>query len=149
MDFNKLTIKSQEAIAAAQELARRRGNPEIYPEHLLLALLDQELFAGWQGLRAEAEQKLASRPTASGSQAVPQTSVAFRQVLDRADEERAKLEDEYVSTEHLFLALEPMPRDEILAWIKEVRGGQRVTTQDPEGTYQALAKFGRDLTEAA
>ena len=53
MDFNKLTIKSQEAVAAAQELARRRGNPEIYPEHLLLALLDQELFADWQGLRAE------------------------------------------------------------------------------------------------
>ena len=55
MDFNKLTIKSQEAVAAAQELARRRGNPEIYPEHLLLALLDQELFADWQHLRAEAE----------------------------------------------------------------------------------------------
>ena len=62
MDFNKLTIKSQEAVAAAQELARRRGNPEIYPEHLLLALLDQELFADWQGLRAEAEQKLAGAP---------------------------------------------------------------------------------------
>jgi ATP-dependent Clp protease ATP-binding subunit ClpA len=74
MDFNKLTIKSQEAIAGAQELARRRGNPEIYPEHLLLSLLDQELFADWQGLRADAEQKLAARPTASGSQAMPQTS---------------------------------------------------------------------------
>ncbi len=68
MDFNKLTVKSQEAVAAAQELARRRGNPEIYPEHLLLALLDQELFADWQHLRAEAEQKLASRPAASGGQ---------------------------------------------------------------------------------
>ena len=69
MDFNKLTIKSQEAVAAAQELARRRGNPEIYPEHLLLALLDQELFADWQHLRADAEQKLAARPTASGGAA--------------------------------------------------------------------------------
>ena len=68
MDFNKLTVKGQEAIAAAQELARRRGNPEVYPEHLLLALLDQELFADWQGLRAEAEQKLAGRPSASGAE---------------------------------------------------------------------------------
>jgi ATP-dependent Clp protease ATP-binding subunit ClpB len=149
MDFNKLTIKSQEAVAAAQEDARRRGNPEIYPEHLLLALLDQELFADWQGLRADAEQKLAVRPTASGAQTMPQTSKAFAEVLDRADRERAKLEDDYISTEHLFLALAPVPREEILAWIRKVRGGQRVTSQDPEGTYQALAKFGRDLTEAA
>ena len=150
MDFNKLTIKSQEAVAAAQELARRRGNPEIYPEHLLLALLDQELFGDWQGLRADAEQKLAARPSASGAENLqPQVSNAFSKVLDKADKERAQLEDDYVSTEHLFLALEPMPRDEILAWIKKVRGGQRVTSQDPEGSYQALEKFGRDLTEAA
>ena len=149
MDFNKLTIKSQEAVAAAQELARRRGNPEIYPEHLLLALLDQELFADWQRLRADAEQKVAARPSASGGQQLPQISSAFRQVLDRADKERAQLEDDYISSEHLFLALEPAPREEILQWIKTVRGGQRVTSQDPEGSYQALAKFGRDLTEAA
>src|SRR5204862_104265 len=149
MDFNKLTIKSQEAIAAAQEDARRRGNPEIYPEHLLLALLDQDLFADWQGLRADAEQRLAAHPTASGAQTMAQTSTSFRDVLDRADRERAQLEDDYTSTEHLFLALEPVPREEILAWIKKVRGGQRVTTQDPEGTYQALSKFGRDLTAAA
>jgi ATP-dependent Clp protease ATP-binding subunit ClpB len=149
MDFTKLTIKSQEAIAAAQERARREGNPEIYPEHLLLALLEQELFADWQHLRAEVEEKLAARPTASGAQTLPQASSSFRQVLDGADRERAQLEDDYVSSEHLFLALEPAPRDEILAWIKQVRGGQRVTSQDPEGTYQALEKFGRDLTEAA
>src|SRR2546428_13486364 len=66
MDFNKLTVKSQEAVAAAQELARRRGNPEITPDHLLLALLDQELFADWQGLRADAEQKLAKLPAVQG-----------------------------------------------------------------------------------
>src|SRR4051794_16682915 len=149
MDFNKLTIKSQEAVTAAQELARRRGNPEIYPEHLLLALLDQELFADWQQLRASAEAKLASRPSASGGQQLPQTSSAFRQGLDRADTERAQLEDDFISSEHLFLALEPAPREEILAWIKTVRGGQRVTSQDPEGSYKALQKFGRDLTEAA
>jgi len=149
VDFNKLTIKSQEAIAAAQELARRRGNPEIYPEHLLLSLLDQELFADWQGLRADAEQKLAARPSASGAQTVPQTSTSFRELLDRADKERAQLEDDYVSTEHLFLALQPVPRDEILAWIKQVRGNQRVTSQNPETTYQSLEKYGRDLTALA
>jgi ATP-dependent Clp protease ATP-binding subunit ClpB len=149
MDFNRLTIKAQEAIAAAQELARRRGNPEIYPEHLLAALLDQELFADWQGLRAEAEQKLASRPAASGATNVqPRISNSLQKVLDDAESQQKKLEDDYVSTEHLFLALEPVPRDEILAWIKKVRGGQRVTSQDPEGSYQALEKFGRDLTEA-
>ena len=150
MDFNKLTIKSQEAVAAAQELARRRGNPEIYPEHLLLALLDQELFADWQGLRADAEQRLAGRPSATGAaNNQPRSSNALEQVLDAADRERTRLEDDYVSSEHLFLALEPVPRDEILAWIKKIRGGQRVTSQDPEGSYQALEKFGRDLTEAA
>src|SRR5689334_14051979 len=149
MDFNKLTIKSQEAVAAAQELARRRGNPELHPEHLLLALLDQELFADWQGLRAEAEQKLGALPAVQGSTQQPGISIRFSKVLDRADEERKRLEDDYVSTEHLFLALEPVPREEILQWIKQIRGSRRVTSQDPEGTYQALSKFGRDLTEAA
>jgi ATP-dependent Clp protease ATP-binding subunit ClpB len=150
MDFNRLTIKSQEAVAAAQELARRRGNPEIYPEHLLLALLEQDLFTDWQGLRAEAEEKLAQRPSVSGAtNNQPHISNALQNVLDDADFERAQLEDDYVSTEHLFLALEPVPREDILAWIRQVRGGQRVTSQDPEGSYQALEKFGRDLTEAA
>ncbi len=149
MDFNKLTIKAQEAVAAAQELARRRANPEITPDHLLLALLDQDLFTDWRALRAEAEQKLAALPTAQGGQQQPNVSAAFSRVLDRADDERRKLEDDYVSTEHLFLAIEPVPRAEIVAWIEKVRGGQRVTSQDPEGSYQALEKFGRDLTEAA
>jgi ATPases with chaperone activity, ATP-binding subunit len=134
MDFNKLTVKSQEAIAAAQELARRLGHPELYPEHLLLALLDQPLFAEWQGLRAAAEEKLASRPTVQGGQQQPGVSAAFSKVLDTADEERAKLEDEYISTEHLFLALDVVPRDEALAWVKRIRGSQRVTSQNqPRG----------------
>jgi ATP-dependent Clp protease ATP-binding subunit ClpB len=149
MDFNKLTIKSQEAVATAQDLARRRGNPELTPDHLLVALLDQELFADWGGLRAEAEQKLDKLASVQGGQQQPTASAAFSRVLDDAEDERRKLEDDYISTEHLFLALEPVPRDEILAWIKKVRGGQRVTSQDPEGSYQALNKFGRDLTEAA
>src|SRR3954470_5603954 len=149
MDFNKLTIKSQEAVAAAQDLARRRGNPEITPDHLLLALLDQDLFTDWQGLRADAERKLASLPSIQGGQQQPGASAAFSRVLDAADRERTRLDDEYISTEHLFLALEPLPRREIEAWIERVRGGQRVTTQDPEGSYHALEKFGRDLTDAA
>src|SRR6266566_417292 len=126
MDFQKLTIRSQEAVAAAQDIARRRGNPEIAPDHLLLALLDQELFTDWQQLRPEAEQRVEALPSVQGGAQQPNASAAFARVLDRADEERARLEDDYISTEHLFLALEPVPRDEILAWIKQIRGGQRV-----------------------
>src|SRR4051794_17504321 len=153
MDFNKLTIKAQEAVAAAQELARRRGNPELYPEHLLLALLDQELprelvpDAG--ALRAQAEAALAQKPRIEGSQQQPGVSAAFSNVLDRAFDEAKKLEDDYVAAQHLLLALDVVPRDELLAKIAEVTAGRRVTSNDPEGSYQALSKFGRDLTEAA
>jgi ATP-dependent Clp protease ATP-binding subunit ClpB len=155
MDFNRLTVKSQEAIAAAQELARRRGNPEIHPEHLLRALLDQELPQTLLGeraaeLRAQAEADLERKPSMQGADNLqPQVSGVFRKVLDRAEDEMRKLEDEFISTEHLLLALDAVPRDLLLARLKDVRGGQRVTSQDPEGTYQALEKFGRDLTEAA
>jgi ATP-dependent Clp protease ATP-binding subunit ClpB len=149
MNFNQLTVKAQEAVAAAQGIALRRGNPELTPDHLLLALLDQELFADWRGLRAEAERKVGTLPSVQGGTQQPSPSASFARLLDRADEERKKLEDDYVSTEHLFLALEPVPREEILAWIEQVRGGQHVTSQDPEGSYQALEKFGRDLTDAA
>ena len=146
MDFNKLTIKSQEAIAAAQELARKQGNPEIHPEHLLLALLDQELPQALLGesaaeVRAKAEAELARRPAMQGAPNLqPQTSNSFRQALDRAEEEMRKLEDEFISTEHLLLALDVVPRDELLARLMEVRGGQRVTSQNPEGTYQSLER---------
>jgi ATP-dependent Clp protease ATP-binding subunit ClpB len=149
MDFQKLTLKSQEAVAAAQDIARRNGNPEITPDHLLLALLDQDLFADWQQLRPDAERRVDALPSVQGGAQQPNASAAFSRVLDKADEDRARLEDDYVSTEHLFLALEPADRAEILKWIKEIRGSRRVTSQDPEGTYQALSKFGRDLTEAA
>jgi ATP-dependent Clp protease ATP-binding subunit ClpB len=149
MDFQKLTIKSQEAVAAAQDIARRRGNPELAPDHLLLALLDQDLFTDWQELRQDAERRVDALPSVQGGSQQPNASAAFARLLDQADDDRARLEDDYVSTEHLFLALEPVPRDEILKWIKEIRGSRRVTSQDPEGTYQALSKFGRDLTEAA
>src|SRR5438309_6989552 len=153
MDFNKLTIKSQEAVAGALERARRDGNPEVYPEHLFLALLDQELprqlVDSASALRAEAEDKLADRPRIEGAHQQPAVSSALSKVFDRAADEARRMEDDYVASEHLLLALDAVPRDQLLAKIKEVRGGRRVTSQDPEGTYQALEKFGRDLTEAA
>jgi ATP-dependent Clp protease ATP-binding subunit ClpB len=139
MDFNKLTLKSQEAIAAAQEDARRRGNAEIHPEHLVLALLDQQLPQTLLGehaaaVRAKAESDLGRRPSMQGAENLqPQASNPFRRVLDRAEEEMRKLDDEFISTEHLLLALDVVPRDELLARLKDVRGGQRVTSQDPEG----------------
>jgi ATP-dependent Clp protease ATP-binding subunit ClpB len=149
MDFNKLTIKSQEAVAAAQDLARRLGNPELYPEHLLIALLDQELprqlVPDADALRAGAEATLAQKPKIQGAQQQPQVSSQLSRVLDKALDEAKRMQDDYVSTEHLLLALDAVPRDQLEAKIKEVRGGQRVTSQDPEGTYQALSKFGRDL----
>jgi ATP-dependent Clp protease ATP-binding subunit ClpB len=153
VDFNKLTLKSQEAVAAAQELARRMGNPELYPEHLLLALLDQqlpqELVPDAAALRAQAEAALRTKPSTQGAQQQPAVSAAVARVLDEAFDEARRMEDEYVSTEHLLLALDVVPRDQLEAKIRHVRGGQRVTSQDPEGTYQALEKFGRDLTELA
>jgi ATP-dependent Clp protease ATP-binding subunit ClpB len=153
LDFNKLTLKSQEAVAAAQELARRMGNPELYPEHLVLALLDQELprelVPDPDSLRAAAEAALRAKPSTHGAAQQPQVGAAFSRVLDQAFEEAQRLEDDYVSTEHLLLALDVVPREQLEAKIKAVRGGQRVTSQDPEGTYQALKKFGRDLTELA
>src|SRR6201995_2390845 len=153
MDFNKLTIKSQEAVAAAQESARRDGNPELYPEHLLLALLDQELprelVPDADALRAQDEAALAQKPRIEGSHQQPTVSSALSKVLDRAFDEAKRLEDEYVAAQHLLLALDVVPRDELLAKIAEVTAGRRVTSADPEGSYQALSKFGRDLTEAA
>jgi ATP-dependent Clp protease ATP-binding subunit ClpB len=157
MDFNKLTLKSQEAVAGAQELARRMGNPEVYPEHLLLALLDQELArtlverSGYDAaqLRAGAEATLRGKPSIQGAEQQPRVSALLSSVLDRAFQEAQKLDDEYLSVEHLLLALEVVERSSLLEALKAIRGGQRVMSQDPEGTYQALEKFGRDLTELA
>src|SRR5947207_14279576 len=109
MDFTKLTIKAQEAVASAQELARRMGNPELYPEHLLLALLDQELprelVPDADALRAQAEATLAQKPRIEGSQQQPGVSAALSKVFDLAFDEARRLEDEYVAAQHLLLAL--------------------------------------------
>ncbi len=157
MDFNKLTIKSGEAVARAQELARQAGNPELIRDHLAAALLEQELprtllqrsGADPVSIQAEVEARIRALPAVSGSNAQPQAGGSFRKVLDDAFDEARTLDDEYVSVEHLVLALDLVPREALLGALKEVRGGQRVTTQDPEGTYEALTKFGRDLTAAA
>src|SRR4029079_9111139 len=157
MDFNRLTIKAGEAVAGAQELARRAGNPELTLDHLTAALLEQELprtllqraGAAPTSLLAKAEAGIRALPPVTGGNAQPQAGGAFRKVLDDAFDEARKLDDEFVSVEHLLLALELVPRENLLTALKDVRGGQRVTTQDPEGTYEALSKFGRDLTAAA
>jgi len=153
MDFEKLTVKSGEALAAAQGHARRLGNPEVYPEHLTLALLEQELpqrlVPDAAGLRAQVVDALAQKPSIAGAQQQPQVSAALSRVLERAFDEMRDLGDEYVSVEHLLLALDVVPRDALLQRLADVRGSQRVTSQDPEATYEALEKFGRDLTAAA
>ena len=157
MDFTKLTIKSGEAVAAAQELGRRAGNPELTRDHLTVALLEQELprtllqraGADPGSILAEAEARLRALPVVSGANAQPRAGTSFHKVLDDAFDEARRLDDEFVSVEHLVLALGLVSRESLLGALKEVRGGQRVTTQDPEGTYEALTKFGRDLTAAA
>ena len=157
MDFNKLTLKSGEAVAGAQELARRMGNPELTPDHLTIALLDQELprtlveraGANAESIRAEAESRLRQQPTISGASQQPRASAAFNRAIDKAQDEMRALGDEYISVEHLLLALDLVARDQLLEALAGVRGGQRVTTQDPEGSYQALEKYGRDLTALA
>jgi ATP-dependent Clp protease ATP-binding subunit ClpB len=157
MDFEKLTIKSGEAVAGAQELARRLGNPEITPDHLTLALLDQELprtlveRCGLSAatLREAAEGRIRTQPSITGATQPPQAGARVQQVLSSAFAEAKALGDEFVSVEHLLLALDLVPRDALLAALQQVRGGQRVTSQDPEGSYQALEKYGRDLTALA
>jgi ATP-dependent Clp protease ATP-binding subunit ClpB len=158
MDFQKLTLKSQEAVGAAMELARRRGNPEIYPEHLCISLLDQELprtlveRAGHSvdEIRQRCEAQLAAKPAVTGGTAQqPRASTALADLFDRAEDEMRRLDDEFVSVEHLLLALGEIDRESLMKSLEEIRGSQRVTSQDPEGTYQALEKFGRDLTALA
>src|SRR5881392_1456710 len=100
LDFNKLTLKSQEAVAAAQELARRNGNPELYPEHLVVALLDQELprelVPDADALRAQAEAQLAAKPRIEGAQQQPNVSAQFSKVLDKAFDQAKRMQDDYV-----------------------------------------------------
>jgi ATP-dependent Clp protease ATP-binding subunit ClpB len=162
MDFQKLTVKSQEAFASAQGTAVSLGNPELTPHHLLLALLDQDgsvaarilekAGANPSELRARISATVESLPRIEGAQQQPAASRAMRQALEDAFTEAEALRDEYVAVEHLRLALAAgagLDRAAIIRALADVRGGQRVTSPEAEGTYEALAKFGRDLTDAA
>ncbi|HWD09803.1 MAG TPA: ATP-dependent chaperone ClpB [Actinomycetota bacterium] len=174
MDLNKLTRRSQEALAAAQRLASDHNHQVIEPEHLFHALLSQSdgvvfgvvqrLGAVPTTLRDRVDELLGHIPRVYGSSEQPRVGAALSRVLDRAFKEAEGLKDEYVSTEHLLLGLVEtassnrlasllqefgINRDRVLAALVDIRGNQRVTSQDPESTYQALEKFGRDLTELA
>jgi ATP-dependent Clp protease ATP-binding subunit ClpB len=172
MRFDKLTIKSQEAVSEAQSLAGSRGHGEIQPAHLLRALLAQpegstvpvlqKLGVSIEGLQASLEEVLEKIPKVTGG-AQAQISPSLSRILEAAFGEAEQLRDEYVSTEHLLLAIATEKddaageklreaganRESILQALASVRGGARVTDPDPESKYQALEKFGRDLTDVA
>ena len=160
LDPNRWTLKTQEAFSAAVDAAKQASNPEVTPDHLLAALLGQgegvvlpmlqRLGKEPLPLRNQVNEALAKLPKAYGSEA--RLSRELNQVFDAADAARAELTDEYLSTEHLLLALADrlgVTRDDVLAAMQAVRGSHRVTSQNPEDQFQALEKYGRDLTEAA
>jgi ATP-dependent Clp protease ATP-binding subunit ClpB len=173
MSPDKFTIKSQEAIQAAQRLAHERGNPELSPEHLLAVLLEQEggivapilakLGAPAERIRPEVNAALDKLPSVSGAAASEaRPSGELVRVFQSAEREASALKDEFISTEHLLLSLAGSQAeaaailhragatgDAILAALQEVRGPHRVTDPNPEDKYQALERFGRDLTALA
>jgi ATP-dependent Clp protease ATP-binding subunit ClpB len=167
MQADRFTVKSQEAVAAAQELARTRRNPEIASAHLLVSLLEQEdglvvpilqkLGADTPAIAARANEAVAALPKLSGEgEEEPRMSSNLAAVLRKAETEMAAMRDEYISTEHLLLGLTDSPiadllpdRESLEKAIAEVRGPHRVTSPNPEETFQALEKFGRDLTADA
>jgi ATP-dependent chaperone ClpB len=172
-DINRFTQKSQEALQAAQATAERNGNSQIEPEHLLLALLNQgdgvvpqvlsKLNVAAGALAQQVTNDINRFPRVSGSNVQVSVSPRLRTVLLRAYDELAIFNDEYVSTEHLLLAILDhagggaerslkaigLNRDKLLVALREVRGTQRVTSQNPEGTYAALEQYGRNLTDLA
>jgi len=171
--FEKLTIKSQEALQAAAELAAGQGHAEVGPAHLLTALLGQQegivlplvqkLGADLGGLSAALQAAVDALPSVNGDAAQPQLSDELRRLLDRAFKAASDLKDEYVSTEHLLLAAAGLDRSDtgrllarfgitqesLLSTLKELRGNQRVTDQSPEEKFQTLDRYCRDLTDLA
>jgi ATP-dependent Clp protease ATP-binding subunit ClpB len=172
MNLNKLTEKAQEAILTAQNLATEQNHSEVTPEHLLVALVEQS-----GGIVPSVLRKIALDPARVGSEArtllksMPQAyggdvrlSPRMKLIVDSAQAEATRLQDEYISTEHLLLALASeagrspaaqllqrlgVTKDVLYKALTEVRGNQRVTSQNPESTYEALARYGRDLTDLA
>jgi ATP-dependent Clp protease ATP-binding subunit ClpB len=173
MNLNKLTVKAQEAVAEAQNLARGAGNPELTAEHLLLALLRQEggivtpilnkLGQNSAAIETEIAAEIAKYSKVGGASAEPMVSSSLRKVFDEAFKLADQFNDEYVSTEHFLLAIAQTKEtnaakilsrhgvvfDALLKALQSVRGTQRVTDQNPEGKYQALERYARDLTQLA
>jgi len=173
MNLNRYTEKAQEAIVAAQQIADRAGHPEILPEHVLLALIEQP-----EGIVPAVLGKMDVQPAATAATlrgvidrlprvqggAQPGLSARLRRVANAAEDEAQRLKDDYTSTEHLLLAIAGeagrspaadalkqagVTKDAVLQALTSIRGSQRVTDQAPEGKYQALERYGRDLTAVA
>src|SRR5438309_5365984 len=173
MNFNKLTVKAQEAVVEAQNLARGAGNPEVTPEHLLLSLLRQEggivapilnkLGLNPATIETEVAAEVAKFSKVGGESAEPLISSSLRKVFDAAFKSAEDFKDEYVSTEHFLLGIGQTKEsaaakilarhgavpDALLKALQSVRGTQRVTDQNPEDKYQALERYARDLTALA
>src|SRR4030081_2886043 len=166
MKLDKFTEKAQEALQEAAELSREHGQQAVEPEHLLLALIRQPEGVGRtlldrggvsiQALEPALVSAVEHMPKVSGA-GQPYISQALNQVLEQAEREAEKLKDEYTSTEHMVLALASTKllkdaganHDALLRALRQIRGSQRVTDQNPESKYQALEKYGRDLTKLA
>ena len=171
--WDKMTVKSQEAVQAAAQMAAENGNPEVLPLHLLAALLDdregivlpvlEKIGVPAQQLLSNVNDAIAKLPKIQGAQQQPNAGAALNRVLEQAFKEAGNFKDEYVSTEHLLLALAQSKHDPtqtalaalgathdaILRALTQVRGTQRVTDQNPEGKFQALEKYAKDVTKQA
>jgi ATP-dependent Clp protease ATP-binding subunit ClpB len=176
LDINRFTEKAQEALQAAQALATSLGHQQIEPEHLLVALLAQdgglarsilekaEVDADLVRRRVEAElDRLPKVTSATGGTGEVRISGRLNRLLSKADDEAKALKDDYISVEHILLAMIEdregaaprilrelgATRDRLMQALRQVRGSQRVTSQNPEATYEALEKYGRNLTKLA
>jgi ATP-dependent Clp protease ATP-binding subunit ClpB len=162
LDPNKWTLKTQEAFSAAVEQAKSLNNPEVTADHLLAALLRQtdggialpileKVGVDHRSVRNAADEAVAKLPKAYGG-SEPRLSRELSNVMSTAEAAKTELGDEYLSVEHLLLGLTEklgVSKDDLLHGMREVRGSHRVTSQNPEDQYQALEKYGRDLTAAA
>jgi len=173
MNINKYTEKAQEAVIAAQQVAEQLNHAQVEPEHLLLALVEQQdgivpellrkMDADPKPFAAALRDDLSRQPQAYGG-SQPSLAPRFRKLTDAAQAEANRLKDEFVSTEHLLLAISSeggksiaarllqqhgITKDRIFQALTQIRGAQRVTDQNPEAKYQALERYGRDLTELA
>ncbi|MFW6184922.1 MAG: Clp protease N-terminal domain-containing protein, partial [Chloroflexota bacterium] len=174
MNLNKFTQKAQEAVLAAQTLAEEKNHSQIEAVHLLAALLRQSegvvpqivnrIGASRSELSERVQQALDQLPRAVGAATQVGLSRELANIVREAEREADQMRDEYVSTEHLFLALVDeasniralrflgelgIERDDVLTALTSIRGSQRVTSQNPEATYESLQKYGRDLTQLA